>query len=75
MTTLQKQLPTFAKNGANRRTTLDAPAAMPLALGKAVMACRDNLEFMREIPDASIQLIVTSPPYNLGKSYEKRSSD
>ena len=37
------------------------------------MACQDNIEFMRDIPDASMKLIVTSPPYNIGKSYEKRS--
>lgn len=29
---------------------------------------------LQAIPDQSIQLIVTSPPYNIGKSYEKRSS-
>lgn len=34
----------------------------------------DCLDFLRTIPDKSIQLIVTSPPYNLGKEYEKRSS-
>lgn len=27
---------------------------------------------LAEIPDNSIQLIVTSPPYNLGKDYENR---
>ncbi|HPC65765.1 MAG TPA: site-specific DNA-methyltransferase [Syntrophorhabdaceae bacterium] len=27
---------------------------------------------MRSIPDESIQLVVTSPPYNIGKEYEKR---
>lgn len=31
--------------------------------------CRDLLT---EIPDASAQLIVTSPPYNIGKKYEQR---
>ena len=36
--------------------------------------CADNLEFMRLLGDGSIQLIVTSPPYNLGKSYESRLS-
>ena len=30
------------------------------------MVCQDNIEFMRGLPDASIKLIVTSPPYNLG---------
>lgn len=32
----------------------------------------DCLKLLREIPDESIQLIVTSPPYNIGKSYEER---
>lgn len=39
----------------------------------AVMACQDNLAFMRPLRDATMQLIVTSPPYNIGKTYEKRS--
>ncbi len=29
-------------------------------------------ELLASIPDGSMQLIVTSPPYNLGKAYEKR---
>ena len=41
--------------------------------GRAVMVCQDNIEFMRGLSDGSMKLIVTSPPYNLGKSYEKRS--
>ena len=32
----------------------------------------DNLEFMSGLDSESIQLIVTSPPYNIGKSYEGR---
>lgn len=32
----------------------------------------DCLDFLGEIPDSCIQLIVTSPPYNIGKEYEKR---
>ena len=39
----------------------------------AVMTCQDNLAFMRPLTDESMQLIVTSPPYNIGKSYERRS--
>ena len=31
----------------------------------------DRLELLREIPDGAAQLVVTSPPYNIGKSYEK----
>lgn len=30
------------------------------------------LELLKTIPDESIQLVVTSPPYNIGKSYEKK---
>ena len=39
----------------------------------AVLARRDNLPFMAELADSSMQLIVTSPPYNVGKPYERRS--
>jgi len=40
----------------------------------AVIARKDNLAFMRPLDDGSMKLIVTSPPYNIGKSYESRSS-
>lgn len=36
--------------------------------------CDDNLRFMRKLPDESMSLIATSPPYNLGKEYEERKS-
>jgi adenine-specific DNA-methyltransferase len=32
----------------------------------------DALEFLKSVPDKSIKLVVTSPPYNIGKVYEKR---
>ncbi len=35
---------------------------------------KDNLAFMRSLEDESIHLIITSPPYNLGKEYEKKRS-
>ena len=34
----------------------------------------DCLKFMDKIPDESVKLIVTSPPYNIGKEYEKKKS-
>ena len=37
------------------------------------MACEDNLAFMRNFPDGMMKLVVTSPPYNIGKRYERRS--
>ncbi len=32
----------------------------------------DCLDFLKSIPDQTQQLVVTSPPYNIGKEYEKR---
>lgn len=32
----------------------------------------DCLDLLRQIPDESTQLVVTSPPYNIGKEYERR---
>ena len=32
----------------------------------------DRLCLLRQIPDGAGRLIVTSPPYNIGKQYEKR---
>lgn len=32
----------------------------------------DCLEKVKDIPNESIKLIVTSPPYNIGKEYEKK---
>jgi adenine-specific DNA-methyltransferase len=34
----------------------------------------DCLEFMKEIPDGDVKLVVSSPPYNIGKEYEQKSS-
>lgn len=32
----------------------------------------DRLALLRQIPDEAAKLVVTSPPYNIGKKYEKR---
>lgn len=32
----------------------------------------DRLNLMRQLSDKSVKLVVTSPPYNIGKEYEKR---
>lgn len=39
-----------------------------------VLACADVADFIKTIPDDAVSLIVTSPPYNLGKDYEDRVS-
>lgn len=45
-----------------------------LRSGKAFIDCADNHDFMRELRAESMKLVVTSPPYNIGKAYEKRTS-
>lgn len=32
----------------------------------------DRIDLMRQLPDKSVKLVVTSPPYNIGKEYEQR---
>lgn len=32
----------------------------------------DSLDYLKTLPDKSIKLIITSPPYNVGKSYETK---
>ncbi len=39
---------------------------------RAVVFEGDCREMLGQVPSASIQLVVTSPPYNLGKEYERR---
>lgn len=42
-------------------------------LQKKIVVYHGNcLDLLKSIPDESIQLIVTSPPYNIGKEYEKK---
>lgn len=35
--------------------------------------CKDALAFAQDIPANSVDLIITSPPYNVGKEYEART--
>lgn len=36
------------------------------------LAVCDNMNFLKQFRDESVKLIVTSPPYNIGKSYEQK---
>jgi len=62
-------------NGALRGGGSDlAQMSLPYCKSeRGVIACADNIPFMGSLPDAMFKLIVTSPPYNLGKPYEERS--
>lgn len=41
---------------------------------EAVIFAGDVNQFISQVPDNSVALVVTSPPYNLGKEYENRVS-
>lgn len=43
-------------------------------LAQVVLYEGDTLDLLRTIPERVVRLVVTSPPYNLGKEYERRSS-
>jgi adenine-specific DNA-methyltransferase len=55
------------------------PAAGPAGVAaafardeRAVVYPGDCLDLLKVLPSGSMQLIVTSPPYNIGKEYERR---
>lgn len=37
-----------------------------------ILACNDVLDFLKTMPSNTAMLVVTSPPYNIGKPYEER---
>ena len=68
--TMEPQL--FA--GETAGLTPSNPSEDDGATGSPVLACEDNLVFMGSLYDGQMKLIVTSPPYNLGKDYETKTS-
>ncbi len=40
----------------------------------AVIYLGDCLDFLKQVPSESIALVITSPPYNIGKPYEDRKA-
>jgi hypothetical protein len=53
----------WPKPGVSARTRR-SPAPYSVAMH------RDNLDYLTGIEDGFFKLIVTSPPYNIGKEYE-----
>jgi adenine-specific DNA-methyltransferase len=53
-------------------TEQNSIAAQFLPSERAVVFRGDCLDLLRTVPDEAIQLVVTSPPYNIGKEYEKK---
>jgi adenine-specific DNA-methyltransferase len=73
-----RRVPLNEQASANGQLPLLEPSKASIARlavdRQAHMACADNLDFMRSIKTGSMKLIATSPPYNIGKSYERRRS-
>lgn len=63
--------PVKTKNKQYLNSTLRS-AIKPIKDADAVLFQGDRLDLMRLLPDKSVKLVVTSPPYNIGKEYEKR---
>lgn len=55
--------------GEELRRTRVCPQFDPQA--QVVLAQGDAYDSLRDLPQAFVQLIISSPPYNIGKSYEK----
>lgn len=39
-----------------------------------IIGCGDSKEFLKSIPSEYVTLIITSPPYNIGKEYETKTA-
>jgi adenine-specific DNA-methyltransferase len=63
---LQLTLPQFTE-GVSLTASIDAQFR---SSARAVLYHGDCLEGLSGVPDGAIKLIITSPPYNLGKAYE-----
>src|SRR6476619_7240708 len=48
----------------------DASAYLENPIGEVDMIHHSSCEEMKELPDDSVHLMVTSPPYNVGKEYD-----
>lgn len=72
----QKSSPSVARDMYSPAKRSSDSNVLPFERSLTVqIECRDNLEFMRAQTEGSMKLIVTSPPYNIGKEYERRTSN
>lgn len=67
------QVPLFVVEESEASASCPAAGVSP-AWESPILACQDNLAFMEALPDCQFKLIVTSPPYNIGKDYEAKTS-
>ena len=66
---LSTALPKQAAEG-DGRTQFDTPdGSNKWRVGQQTVVHGDCLQFLRSLPDASVDVVVTSPPYNIGVAY------
>lgn len=41
---------------------------------KSLILTKDSLSYLKKLPNESVDLVVSSPPYNIGKEYEVKTS-
>lgn len=58
----------------NRPKNAQETGVIRMGEQQPIYVCGDAKNFMQTLEDDSIQLIITSPPYNIGKEYETRTS-
>ena len=63
-----------AKLAAQNLSLFPGSIEEPVAWPSADLLLGDALEKIRSIPSESVTLVLTSPPYNIGKEYEKEQS-
>lgn len=56
------------------RAAETAPTAGEDAFPEVTLFEGDCLDLLARLPDGSVRLVITSPPYNIGKSYERRKA-
>ena len=54
---------------ANQKTVKYSETSLPIGVANTIFA--RSSESMDEIPNSSVHLMVTSPPYNVGKKYDE----
>lgn len=66
------RVPTVLVQGNTSNTDISDTISKSREKYQVNMACQSNLDFMHGLSPDSMKLIVTSPPYNIGKEYETR---
>src|SRR3972149_9158088 len=65
-------LPAAHYKGEGLKIALSSKFCEKLKEADVILANADILDFIRAIPSNLVSLVITSPPYNIGKPYEQK---